>query len=294
MVANWIIIDYYCTFLLFYLFCRMIRLNHTIDLLTGGSYVGNHTWNKKRSEIDNCFKVYQLTEGELHLYQNDRKFLLEKGKTYFINGNKLTAQGCENTFSTHWLHFIPKDLLLHQALLMLPLVVEIPAGTICSNEAIQNIDGLITNRFSSHTAYYRQAIHTQLFLQSLLVTLIGEHTRISSESALNTRRIEPAINYIKAHFTEPIRLEHLSEQCYMSPNYFHKLFTSTLHTTPGNYITLMRMNAALELLTENKCNSKEIAYRLGFSDDAYFSRVFKKHYGMTPGEYKKRRNEFLF
>lgn len=272
----------------------MIHLNHTIDLLTGGSYIGNSTWNKKRSEIDNCFKVYQLTAGELYLFQNDRKFLLEKGKSYFINGNKLTAQQCENTFSTHWLHFIPKDLLLHQALLTLPLVVEIPIETIYSNQSMQDIDRLITNNFPSPKAYYRQAITTQIFLQSLIVTLISEHSWASPELITNMQRIEPAVNYIKAHFTEPVKLEDLSEQCYMSPNYFHKLFTSAFHTTPGNYITLMRMNAALELLIENKLSSKEIAYRLGFNDDAYFSRVFKKHYGMTPGEYKKKRKEFLF
>ena len=54
------------------------------------------------------------------------------------------------------------------------------------------------------------------------------------------------------------------------------------------------MNAALPLLLNNEYNIKEIAYRLGFYDDAYFSRVFKNHYGITPGEYRKRRKELLF
>ncbi len=92
---------------------------------------------------------------------------------------------------------------------------------------------------------------------------------------------------------EPIRLEQLAEQCCMSPNYFHKIFTQTLNTTPLNYISLLRMNTALQMLINDEFTIKEIAYQLGYSDDAYFIRVFRKYYGVTPGEYKRRRGEIL-
>jgi hypothetical protein BACCOPRO_02224 len=54
------------------------------------------------------------------------------------------------------------------------------------------------------------------------------------------------------------------------------------------------MNASLQLLINDKYTIKEIAYELGFTDDAYFCRVFKKHYGIISGDYKKRRGEILF
>ncbi|WP_278625871.1 AraC family transcriptional regulator [Parabacteroides gordonii] len=106
--------------------------------------------------------------------------------------------------------------------------------------------------------------------------------------------IEPAILYIKEHFTEPVRLKELADCCNISPNYFHRIFTKALKTTPANYISLLRMNTALPLLLNNEYSIKEIAYQLGFYDDAYFSRVFKNHYGITPGEYRKKRKELLF
>ena len=69
----------------------MIHLSHTIDILTGGTYTGNNSWNKKHSDIDNCFKIYQITEGKLFLSDENEEYLLESGNLYFINGSKLAA-----------------------------------------------------------------------------------------------------------------------------------------------------------------------------------------------------------
>lgn len=63
--------------------------------------------------------------------------------------------------------------------------------------------------------------------------------------------------------------------------------------TPANYLTLLRMNAALQLLTDKQQRIKNIAYELGFTDDAHFCRSFKKYYGISPGEYQKKRKDIL-
>lgn len=59
--------------------------------------------------------------------------------------------------------------------------------------------------------------------------------------------------------------------------------------TPANYLTLLRMNAALQLLADKEVSIKNIASELGFADDAHFCRTFKKHYGIAPGEYQKKK-----
>lgn len=63
--------------------------------------------------------------------------------------------------------------------------------------------------------------------------------------------------------------------------------------TPINYLILVRLNAALHLLTDKQQTIKNIAYELGFTDDAHFCRSFKKYYGVTPGEYQKKRDFIL-
>lgn len=272
----------------------MIYLNHTIDVLTGGTYTGNSSWNKKHSDIDNCFKIYQITDGELFLFSENEEFLLESGHLYFINGRKLLFQQCNKSFSTHWLHFIPKDIILHHGLLSMPLVVNFTDTLEIITDYLPNIEILISSTHTSDKEYLMESLRLQTGIQAMIVSLLEQHPWTSSQEIYSIHTIEPAISYIKEHFTEPIRLKQLADCCNISPNYFHKIFSKALQTTPANYIFLLRMNAALPLLLNNEHNIKEISYQLGFCDDAYFSRVFKNHYGITPGEYRKKRKELLF
>lgn len=273
----------------------MLYLDYTIEIQTGGSYTGNRSWNKKRSEIDNCFKIYYITEGELVLCDKEQEYVLQKGGLYFINGSKLTSQYCNNAFSTYWLHFVPKKLILHQGLLSMPLIAQLPQNFFYGMSPLEQIDLLL---FGEKTLPYKEycirSLQLQNFIQLMIIHLLEQSAWVPSSEMLSIQIIEPSIRYIDAHFTETIKLEQLASLCRMSPNYFHRIFTHTLHTTPGNYIIRLRMNAALSLLRNNRLSIKEIAYQLGYCHDAYFSRMFKKYYGVTPGQYKKKEREFLF
>ena len=272
----------------------MIYLSQTYEILTGGFYTGSVSWNKKRTEVDNCFKIYQLTEGEVRICDEQQEFTLQKDKTYFINGNKLTRQYCNSSFSTHWLHFIPKDLVVYQGLLSLPLVVELPDVAKEQNVLMPDIEQLQSQSAASCYKYTFELLKLQTFIQAFIIRIFEQYPLDENEQTYNIQRLQPAVRYINKHFTESMNLKMLADLCCLSPNYFHKIFTKLLNTTPNNYIALLRMNASLQLLINDKYTIKEIAYELGFTDDAYFCRVFKKHYGITPGDYKKRRGEVLF
>lgn len=272
----------------------MIHLNQTIDILTGGTYTGNSSWNKKHSDIDNCFKVYQITAGELFLSDENKEYRLESGNLYFINGNKLVAQQCRESFSTNWLHFIPKDIIIYHSLLSMPLIVNLTGAAEIIANSLPDIEVLISGKHASGKECLLESLRVQTGIQSILIYLLEKYSLASPKEIYSIHAIEPAIQYIKEHYTEPIRLKQLADCCNISPNYFHKIFSKALQTTPANFISLLRMNAALPLLLDNEHNIKEIAFKLGFYDDAYFSRVFKRYYGITPGEYRKRRKELLF
>ena len=57
----------------------MVYLNQTYELLAGGFHAGNKSWNKRHTEIDNCFKLYQLTEGNVHVCTRLFHLSLDKG-----------------------------------------------------------------------------------------------------------------------------------------------------------------------------------------------------------------------
>lgn len=277
-----------------YFFNKMTYLNQTYEILNGGYYSGNSSWDKTHSEIDNCFKLYQLTQGECHICDQEQDFKLEEGNLYFINGSKLLRQFCNHSFSTHWLHFIPKDLILYQGLLTIPTVVQLPVCQTGISDIVPYLEELFLPTNTSLWETSLRILHVQTWLQTSLVELFTQYPVDRKKISLETSRIEPAIKYMNKHYKETVKLEHLAEQCYMSPNYFHKIFKKALNITPTDYLNRIRMNEAIQLLAEKQQTIKNIAYELGFSDDSHFCRSFKKHYGISPGEFQKNKGDILF
>lgn len=66
--------------------------------------------------------------------------------------------------------------------------------------------------------------------------------------------------------------------------YFKAYYGRTLH----QYILSIKMEAAMQLLTNTNKSSKEISFDLGFKSDANFSEAFKKHFGYPPGQLRKK------
>lgn len=99
-------------------------------------------------------------------------------------------------------------------------------------------------------------------------------------------RIEKAIKYIRKEIFGNIDIDTLSQMCCMSKDHFIRLFKKEVGVTPINYINHKKIEQAQLMLLTKQSNVKEVAYRLSFSDDAYFSRLFKKITGMTPNKYR--------
>lgn len=68
--------------------------------------------------------------------------------------------------------------------------------------------------------------------------------------------------------------------------YLYRLFKSEANISVIDYITQCRMNKALDLLKDSTPSIKEVAVSVGFSDQMYFSRIFKKYFNKTPSEYR--------
>jgi two-component system response regulator YesN len=102
------------------------------------------------------------------------------------------------------------------------------------------------------------------------------------------RPLQQAIHYIAANYEQPLQLTSLAEYCEVSPGYLSRLFSEHLDTTFNDYLNSVRLDAAEELLRENRLSIKEIAYNTGYQDPNYFSRIFKRLRGLSPTTYQER------
>ncbi|SEW34320.1 AraC family transcriptional regulator [[Clostridium] fimetarium] len=102
------------------------------------------------------------------------------------------------------------------------------------------------------------------------------------------RRIHKVQDYIEHHLGKSLSIEELSNAAGFSKFHFSRIFQGMLQEPLAHYVNRIRMENALFLLAHRADkNMTDIAYELGLSDSAVFSRAFKNFYGVSPREYRK-------
>jgi two-component system response regulator YesN len=120
--------------------------------------------------------------------------------------------------------------------------------------------------------------HEEVF--SSVIDTEQDHVSIDEPS----KRI---INYINTHFTNDISLGDVARELHLDYTYCSKLLKKVSGKTFPAYITELRMNLADKLIKDNELKIIDICRRTGYNDYFYFNKVFKKHFGVTPLQYRK-------
>ena len=102
--------------------------------------------------------------------------------------------------------------------------------------------------------------------------------------------IEPSVKYLHEHYTErDFKIEELHGVAGINPKHYRNLFIKKFGVSPKEYVTLLRLKMAEELLLGEKYSITQIALLLGFCDVYHFSKVFKEKKGISPSEYKNNK-----
>lgn len=118
--------------------------------------------------------------------------------------------------------------------------------------------------------------------------LFGERRSIANEPAeVKNRLVELAKEYVEEHYYENLMLSDAAQRVGVSAGYLSTLFQKQLSKGFVDYLNEVRIEHACAYLQQNYLKTYEIAYKIGFRDEKYFSKVFKKVKGMSPSEYRK-------
>ena len=98
-----------------------------------------------------------------------------------------------------------------------------------------------------------------------------------------------AMRYMEEHIAEPITVREVADELGLSVSYLHKLF-SRCGTSFSSYLTECRLRRAGHLLRESDAKVYAVAAACGYQDTRYFSKIFQKHMGMKPTEYRYGKN----
>lgn len=121
-----------------------------------------------------------------------------------------------------------------------------------------------------------------------LVIALGYHTSKTGnkKSVIRNGTMIGIMKYIQENYCENLVLEEIAKQWGISSRYLRKYFSTVIGMSCSDYITLLRINRAKELLWETRKSITEIALTVGYGTIQYFNRVFKSRVGMSPTEYR--------
>lgn len=149
------------------------------------------------------------------------------------------------------------------------------------NEIVRSLEQLIEMSLRQKlTSNVNLQIQTSLFLRELFTDYNYKRELSEKEFILEISK------FISQNYMDEITLSSLSERYGEKPNKISYLFNKYLNIRPINYLIKCRMEAAYKLLNEG-FTVKEVSKKVGYNDEFYFSRLFKKSFGVAPSKLKK-------
>ena len=138
-------------------------------------------------------------------------------------------------------------------------------------------------------------IETALYLEAKFIELLSlsaptDDGKSSKSSKKNTnKRVNAAIQYISENFRNPeLRIEDIAAAVSTNKKYLQRIFRDTMEISIYQYISKLRMDAAVTLLNSSNYNINEISEYVGYNDRRTFSEIFKKHFGVPPTKYTEQ------
>lgn len=100
--------------------------------------------------------------------------------------------------------------------------------------------------------------------------------------------MDSAVRYFHENYHKPINIEEFAASNHMSVSWFIRNFKTYTGSTPAQYLLSLRLSNAQTLLETTSYNITEIADIVGYDNPLYFSRIFRKQFGMSPTEFRNQ------
>ena len=123
---------------------------------------------------------------------------------------------------------------------------------------------------------------------SAMIESLSEDEKERTENAAGSFLVKNAVSYIEEHCSDKLKLSDVADQVYVSQWHLSKLLNRYLGQNFSEILNGIRIEKAKEMLKDPALRIGDIAEKVGFSDMAHFSRVFKKVVGISANEYRNR------
>jgi AraC-like DNA-binding protein len=226
-----------------------------------------------------------LTSGSITYDVENQRFHLHKGDLLYVPQG-IVRSATNHTDSTHEMYVA--HFLYEGTGEGLPLLQQ---GAVQYIKLFQF--EYMKQRFSLLTQHWlRKQLYTDTFCHSILLemlAIVNEETDSNVNMNRSYSLVSQLQNHITMHYRHAITMEELASLVQRTPNYVSRLFKEATGKSVTEYIQQVRILAACDLLTNSQMNVGEVSDFLGFCEQSYFNKVFKRLTGTLPSTYMKEK-----
>lgn len=129
--------------------------------------------------------------------------------------------------------------------------------------------------------------YANLCLNSLLASFFYVETYRAVKGFQSSDPVDQAIFFMQKKIDKNLKISEIATHVNLSESHLSKLFRNKTGSSPLDYFINLKMQEAVRLLTNQSLRIKEVAFRLGYNDPYYFTRLFTKHFGSSPLSFLK-------
>jgi AraC-like DNA-binding protein len=133
---------------------------------------------------------------------------------------------------------------------------------------------------------FKNDAEEDVLAQAIKRAIAGSAGTSNTERVSHSRCISSAVNFVASHYTEQINAIEVADHVGLSRSYFSHLFHHETGKTFTQFIRRYRIEKAKPLLRETSLRVYEIAEAVGFTNQYYFCRAFRREVGFTPSDYR--------
>lgn len=160
-------------------------------------------------------------------------------------------------------------------------------GTIPEEEIRNGLDEIYQNKGNT----YESSVAMAGRLYSLLAVFMHYAQGTEPEKDSHVMYVEKAMSYIETNYSYPITVEDIAYYVGISRSHLFRSFQNYMRKSPKDYLSGYRIRQACHLLRETDLSVSTIAYSVGFENNLYFSKAFRKQKGMSPSEYRRAKRK---
>lgn len=250
-----------------------------VEVFVGGFSKDIKDWPTHKFSEDPYWRLYLPVEGAFRMVYPDSIFTVKPGGLYLIPPQKPFQYESISPCSHYWVHFMSEQL---KACYPLGRATELPVDLEQETMDFNAImDRLKTCNTMEDVLELKLAV-TKKLLPFLKQYLNNDITKIRQEL------FSEVLDYIDRNLEKEIMVRELSVRIGVSRTELSAMFHNAFKISPKRYILTCRITRAKMLLLRTSLTIKEIAAQVGYDNEFFFYRIFKKYTKLTPHTFRER------